>query len=80
METTASKNENSIITKAYVDTNPQGESTTYFKTYDSSGKEIETIQTFQKGQFELGNQATIKEENGQLKIDITSRVTKEIIF
>lgn len=57
-----------------------GESTTYFKTYDSDGEEVETKQTFQKGQFELGNEATIKEEDGQLKIDVTSRVTKEIIF
>lgn len=80
VQTEATKEIDGIIVKAFVDTDENGESFTYFKRFTLFGFELEEQDTVKNGQFEAGNKSIIKEENGKLKLDVTTKVTKEILF
>ncbi len=75
VQTMVSIKSNGIITQAFVDTTPNGESHSYFKKFDSNGAELETQSTTKNSNFELGNNAIIKEKDGNLLLDITTRVS-----
>ena len=67
--------------EAIVDTLPNGEAYTRFEVTDIATGEVTTQDTTQEGSsFESGNKAIIKEENGLLKLNVETKVTRAIEF
>jgi len=67
--------------RAVVDTLPSGEAYTRFEIVDNSTGQVELQKTTNDSTpFESGNSGTIIEEDGNVKMKITSNVTQKIIF
>jgi hypothetical protein len=66
--------------EAIVDTLPNGEAYTRFEITDLSTGEAEKRETIKDGSFEPGNGANIRESDGKVLIDVTTKVTKKIVF
>jgi surface protein len=74
-------NDTNYTIRAIVVTNSNGESITRFVRVENDGTQSDIQNTIQNGtKFEAGNEVTIDEEDGKLKLDIKTYMNKPIRF